>query len=159
METPSTDDLCAVWAVVRSLRSQIGLQIPDTDARAIIESDEFQERLQPFQFSLPPGIADEDVQNLRPGVSQEDSIASTSNLPIDQAALLLEMIGRQQGLNLQLGIITPGFTSVIYPRDGAVTIWVYNNNVQAALPGLMNHYEAVELLVPTPEYDAFSRSV
>lgn len=112
------DNLCGVFAVVGSLDAQVGPQATVDHARDIVRGDEFQEHLGPFKFLLSADSVDEDTPNFRPGASTQKSADATSNLPVDQVALLLDMIGEESGRTFQLGVTTPTSRHVYYHRDG-----------------------------------------
>lgn len=108
--------------------------------------DDFQSRLQDFQFYIPPGVDDNDVENLRPGLSIAEASAATSNLAVDQAALLLLILGERRGVTLQLGYVLQGVGSqILFAESDTETVWIHNNNAIGLGQGGINHFQGIEI--------------
>lgn len=135
--------MCAAFPLVRSLahqRPDIG-QITDDDILKLVRGHEFQQRIRGFQFTVPDNVDDADVESLRPGLSEAEAVHATSNLPVDQVALLRIMIGEQRGQALQLRVVQRGIgAQVLFPQPGASTVWIYNK-VEQLGEGPLSHFE------------------
>lgn len=105
--TPSTGDMCGVFAITRSLALQLPDFPPVTDREMLrlVRGDDFQGRLAVFDLTLDGNANDDDVENLRPGLTATQRVAATRNLVVDQVALASQMIGEQNGRQLQLGVV------------------------------------------------------
>lgn len=133
---------------INAQRPEFG-HVSDEEVVDILQSEDYQARLREFRFSLGDGSIP-DINNLRPGLSPEESKEATQNLTIDQAGLLLAILGeRRQVEDLQLGVIVDkGPTFEVFPSAGNHTIWIHNDNASAD-GGPLNHFSGVELGDPS----------
>ncbi|KAF5642324.1 hypothetical protein F52700_3172 [Fusarium sp. NRRL 52700] len=79
------------------------------------------------------------------------STLSLTNLTINQVAAVVELWGEQCGIDLQLGVIIDGnepSTLVLPSSDGAITIWIHNDNAAELLGSTYIHYSGVRIIDP-----------